>query len=228
MSNGSAVVMWVIMNKFVFLSFVVMGWAFYELSGGADFQPPQRPEAVAASQPAKTAPAPRTELAVRTETPTLTRRNPAPSEPAPAPKPAQAEPDTPEQERITIRFGPEALPPADPNNPGLLVSLEQSKTQFATPLATFDPDSIPEDDPLPEPAAAVPQPETPAPDMREISGTRVNMRDGPGTIYPVIARLRLGQEVEVLSDSGTGWLRIRTMPGRQLGWVAASLTGPLN
>lgn len=28
------------MNRFVFLSFLFMGWAFYELSGGADFEPP--------------------------------------------------------------------------------------------------------------------------------------------------------------------------------------------
>ena len=56
-----------------------------------------------------------------------------------------------------------------------------------------------------------------------MAGTRVNMRDGPGTIYPVILRLRIGQQVEVLETSGTGWLRLRTVQGQQVGWVAASL-----
>lgn len=211
------------MNKFVILSFAVLGWAFYELSGGADFEPPQRPESadpvVAQAEPAHSRPASRTRLAVRTETPTLTRRNPAPAAPAQAPAPV--EPEAVAEERIQIRFGPQPLPPADPNNPGMLVSLEQSKTQFATPLATFDPNAIPEDEPAPERVAAVAA--APAPDLREIRGTRVNMRDGPGTIYPVISRLRLGQEIEVLSDSGTGWLRVRVLPQQTLGWVAASL-----
>ena len=64
-----------------------------------------------------------------------------------------------------------------------------------------------------------------ATDLREVAGTRVNMRDGPGTIYPVIARLHLGQEVEVLDDSGTGWLRLRTTEGRVTGWASKSLIG---
>ena len=70
-----------------------------------------------------------------------------------------------------------------------------------------------------EPAASSPPPA----DIREITGTRVNMRDGPGTIYPVITRLTIGHEVEVLGESGTGWLRLRTMPEEQIGWISASL-----
>ncbi|NOD65271.1 SH3 domain-containing protein [Ruegeria sp. HKCCD6109] len=64
--------------------------------------------------------------------------------------------------------------------------------------------------------------ETPK-DIREISGTRVNLRDGPGTIYPIIGKAGLGQQVEVLSESGTGWLRLRVLPGQQVGWISASL-----
>ncbi|UWR04954.1 SH3 domain-containing protein [Ruegeria conchae] len=63
----------------------------------------------------------------------------------------------------------------------------------------------------------------PEKDIREISGTRVNMRDGPGTIYPIIAKANIGQRVEVLSDSGTGWLRLRLLPGQSVGWISASL-----
>ena len=77
----------------------------------------------------------------------------------------------------------------------------------------------------PEPVAAPAPPPELKPDLRKVTGTRVNMRDGPGTIYPVIARLVLGDEVEVLSTSGTGWLRLRTLPERRIGWVASSLIG---
>ncbi|AVO39792.1 SH3 domain-containing protein [Pukyongiella litopenaei] len=73
---------------------------------------------------------------------------------------------------------------------------------------------------IPAPAATFEQPPR---DIREVIGTRVNMRDGPGTIYPVVARMRIGQQVEVMSDSGTGWLRLRTIPDGQPGWIASSL-----
>ncbi|MBO9445347.1 SH3 domain-containing protein [Ruegeria sp. R14_0] len=63
----------------------------------------------------------------------------------------------------------------------------------------------------------------PARDIREITGTRVNMRDGPGTIYPIIGKATIGQQVEVLSESGTGWLRLRVLPEQQVGWISASL-----
>lgn len=78
----------------------------------------------------------------------------------------------------------------------------------------------------PEPStdqAENPVPAEPQKDIREISGTRVNMRDGPGTIYPVIGKAAIGQKVEVLSESGTGWLRLRVLPGQQVGWISASL-----
>ena len=35
------------MSRFVMVSFVFMGWTFYEMSGGADFAPPERPIPVA-------------------------------------------------------------------------------------------------------------------------------------------------------------------------------------
>ena len=62
-----------------------------------------------------------------------------------------------------------------------------------------------------ETPAQFPEPEK---DIREISGTRVNMRDGPGTIYPIIGKATIGQKVEVLSESGTGWLRLRVIAAR--------------
>ena len=60
-------------------------------------------------------------------------------------------------------------------------------------------------------------------DIRRIRASRVNMRQGPGTIYPVVDRLLVGEEVLVFEDSGTGWLHLRTRKGDRVGWVAASL-----
>ncbi|AHC99450.1 ligand-binding protein SH3 [Leisingera methylohalidivorans DSM 14336] len=71
-------------------------------------------------------------------------------------------------------------------------------------------------------ALAGPEPE-PEKDIRQIRASRVNMRQGPGTNYPVIARLLGGDEVIVFEDSGTGWLHLRAPGKGKVGWIAASL-----
>jgi hypothetical protein len=106
---------------------------------------------------------------------------------------------------------PGTVPTAQPL---MLASLEQGTAGLiAAPLpviaATVQPDTV---------ASAAPRV-----DLREVTGTRVNMRDGPGTIYPVVSRLTIGHKVEVLGESGTGWLRLRILPEEQIGWIAASL-----
>ena len=214
--------------RLIIVSFLFMGWAFYELSGGADFQPRVAaltpPEA--ASEPAQppqniavpAAPARRQiEITGLVATPAI-----APAEPGPEPN---AEPETPTDTALAqtpppgldrlgtgLGQGLSLFPDAGPEQSLTLASIEAGAAGLAT--APPAPDAARE--PLAEPA------EPPA-DIREVTGTRVNMRDGPGTIYPVIARLTIGREVEVLGTSGTGWLRLRTLTDRQIGWIAASL-----
>ncbi len=220
------------MKRFVFLSFAFLGWAFYELSGGADFQPrvaatPAPSESgIAAATPATTArPANAATLvaspAIAT---TIALARTARITPAPTPTPVAAvlntEPETDpdikaaakrEQIRTSLGQGLLLFPDADPIAlPLMLTSLEQGAAGLSTAPITAD---------TPEPAAWTPPPA----DIREITGTRVNMRDGPGTIYPVITRLTIGHEVEVLGESGTGWLRLRSLPEQQIGWISASL-----
>ncbi len=189
---------------------------FYELSGGADFKPPQPP-----------AQAPAARAAVD-EKPIRTRRDAAPAivrtattQPATlvataavATVPAQGESGGP-LNRVRANLGQGlTMTPDGTTAPGLtLASLELG----ASGLRTARPAAAPPA----QPATAAYEP-APA-DLREVTGTRVNMRDGPGTTYPVIARLNIGHRVEVLSESGTGWLRLRTLPERRLGWIAASL-----
>ena len=52
------------MGRFIVLSFLIMGWAFYELSGGSDFVPESRTLATAGSEASP-------EIATRAETVTL-------------------------------------------------------------------------------------------------------------------------------------------------------------
>jgi len=204
--------------RFVLLSFAVLSFAFYELSGGADFEPrgvrPAKPERIAQVTKASTAslstPVVATTLVAK---PAIARRK-IPTAVAPAPEPEL----TAEQEAAGLAqisaslatngsvFQPTATKAFS------LVSLEQGAASIKAVEVT-----------PPEAPAPTPEYVEPKPDVREVMGTRVNMRDGPGTIYPVVARLNIGHQVEVLSESGTGWLRLRVLPERQIGWVAASL-----
>lgn len=222
------------MKRLIVISFLFMGFAFYELSGGADFEPrglrPVKPERVAAavSPPAKPTGQGRVEaVALVSSSPVLAprdtdrptsgteneRREDAATE--------QAAQDENPLERVRITLGQnlslltQTATGTAPLTTGqlTLVSLDQGAEGLRE--TAIDQQSEP---------PVIAEPDTPpAPDIREISGTRVNMRDGPGTIYPVIARMVIGHKVEVLSESGTGWLRLRSLQGHQVGWVAASL-----
>jgi hypothetical protein len=57
-------------------------------------------------------------------------------------------------------------------------------------------------------------------DVRIVSGDRVNVRSGPSTDYEVVGRLTRGVEVEVLDDNGGGWIEMRSLDGVTFGWMA--------
>ena len=222
-------------KRFIFVTFLFLSWSFYELSGGDNFQP-RRPETQVASAAVVTAATPVVHVV----------SNPAP--PAPRPfsavslvaKPAiAAKPVDPVDAALATSTPSqntaydEAVAAAKLDQ--VRSSLGQGLTMFSNADSTATPltlASLEQDEPRADNAAgdtvsgaSAPQPDWVAPpsDRREITGTRVNMRDGPGTTYPVLARLTIGQKVEVLGDSGTGWLRLRIQDGHQTGWISASL-----
>jgi hypothetical protein len=57
-------------------------------------------------------------------------------------------------------------------------------------------------------------------DVRIVSGDRVNVRSGPSTDYEVVGRLTRGVEVEVLDDNGDEWIEMRSLDGVTFGWMA--------
>ncbi|MCC1494225.1 SH3 domain-containing protein [Cognatishimia sp. F0-27] len=58
-------------------------------------------------------------------------------------------------------------------------------------------------------------------DFRVVTGSVVNMRAGPGTSYAVVDQLRRGNEVEVLDEAENGWVELRALDGSETGWMAA-------
>ena len=69
-------------------------------------------------------------------------------------------------------------------------------------------------------APAVVQSEDPVLDIRTVQGRKVNMRMGPGTKYNVVGKLTGGTEVEVLQEPGNGWVKLRVVETRRVGWMA--------
>lgn len=57
-------------------------------------------------------------------------------------------------------------------------------------------------------------------DIREVTAARVNMRDGPGQNFSVIAKLTNGEQVEILQDPGDGWVKLRVANSGREGWMA--------
>ncbi|MGJ8610116.1 MAG: SH3 domain-containing protein [Octadecabacter sp.] len=60
-------------------------------------------------------------------------------------------------------------------------------------------------------------------DIREVAGSRVNMRMGPGTGFDVITTLESGTKLEVLSVDAAGWANVSIIDSGTNGWMAERL-----
>ena len=223
------------MPRYVFVSFLFRGWAFYELSGGADFEPAPRPDTVIAE---RKAPAP-----IR----------PAPARATPASQPVVTTMLNPQPARPLRPQGREALvtaasvtegavyrrAQAEANIAEVRASLQQGLSVFPesqdqeeiqiaslSDLAATPPTDEPEhpfvQEEQPEVSSVRPAPADGA-DLRKVMATRVNMRAGPSLDDDIINRLERGHKVEVLENNGKGWLRLRSLPDDQVGWIAERL-----
>lgn len=172
------------MKRFIVLSFAFLAWGFYELSGGADFQPPERPNPFVAE---------------------ATTVDSSPVDPTPIISTQAAKP----------------RPKSDPDQVTAALTLASLSTDEATPKPAVETERVAlKLDPAK--AEALTEVETPAADLRQVAKSRVNMRNGPGRSYSVLAKLDQGDKVEVLSDNGAGWVKLRTEEGR-VGWMAEFL-----
>lgn len=189
------------MTRFVLLSFAFLGWAFYEVSGGSDFEP-QTPDRLMAAEAATLqpvdgvaeSPAPVVTAALRTDQETVTQ--------------SPASVDVPTTRRDT---GPAEVRPA-------LVSMPMP-TPATERVRIGPPPSAQTEATLGTPAVEQQQ----VADLRSVRGSRVNMRSGPGTSYGVIDSLVRGDRVEVLRDPGSGWVKLKVEESGRIGWMSAKL-----
>ena len=220
------------MSRFVVVSFAFLGWGFYEMSGGRDFAPPERPvETARAATPAAT-PAFDAEEAtakfqrsaqLRAASLTVNHQTEENSATRPTANPQLRQAVALSQ---IANVGPSLQDSSSAFSTGNTTGLRLTSLEGGLAAITTDADpgdlaqnvslaGLDQAEPAPTPESYL--------DIRQIRASRVNMRQGPGTIYPVLTRLLSGDKVIVIEDSGTGWLQLRTEDGNKVGWVAASL-----
>lgn len=167
------------MKSYVWLTFGFLGWAYYEVSGGADFVPEQREIVVAEVE----AEAP--EVVTRADTTTL----------------------------LSVSTSNVTLPDD--------TELAQAVSQAVALDAVEQPDPVEVAAPAAEPVAdPIVEPEL---DLREVAGSQVNMRMGPGTNFDVITTLDGGTQLEVLDVTEDGWANVSTVDRGIEGWMAERL-----
>lgn len=204
-----------IVNKFVVVSLAFMAWAFYELSGGSDFEPTYRRD-VAQATPQKSV-----------VSPEPARITPTPIEQV-VTKAATTVPTV--QRTVGNQTKQDTAMQAVPASFHTLGSA--SAPSFQTPVVTATaPANTPTDSGVATEATtqlaalgtgAVILPEKKK-DLRQVTGSRVNLRGGPGTSFGVLGVLTRDEEVEILRDEGKGWVKLRAKDTGRVGWMAAKM-----
>ncbi len=194
------------MWRFILLTFAFLGWSFYVLSGGADYEPrTQSWQARAKLDDVRPLARP-TPVAVASLTT------------------GAEDVDDTEVSRADI-----ALDTIEIQKDGDAVVTVATLETSEAPEPTFEADTAKVEDLTATPDIATapeiaedaqPAAADSALDIRKVSGTVVNMRDGPSTFYLAIGKLKQGDQVEVLEDNAEGWLKIRVTETGQTGWMA--------
>ena len=193
------------MGKFMISTFLILGWAFYEMSGGADFVPQSREMAVAeteATQPEVTRAATADMVMISLPVTRSADRTPGSAEILPA----SVQVEAPE---VT-----EAVAPAEAPAP---------QVELAAAPATEANVNAASSDAVFAVVEAVAADSATGTDLRLVAGSWVNMRSGPSTSFGVIDTLPEGTEAEVLEISDNGWARIRITTSGTEGWMAERL-----
>jgi len=198
------------MKRFILLSFGFLGWAFYEMSGGSDFES-------ASDREARINPAPEvvvTEVAAPTpETVAAAESKVIDTDP-----PAQQDVTRVALNLTTLENAQDAQTQQQPTNidPVTGVAVNVGNTSESGDTPAIIPSLIAPNDTgnAATTIAAAPN------DVRKVSGNRVNVRGGPGTDFNVVSRLVRGDAVEILQDDGNGWVLMRPIEGGTEGWMA--------
>ncbi|WP_210115041.1 SH3 domain-containing protein [Roseovarius aestuariivivens] len=226
------------MWRFILVTFGFLGFAFYELSGGADYAPGEnslqaRAKNDTSATPATTAQTSKSAEIVSVEELRTTRLNQLQTtkEDRFGITLASVDTDSFKTERVRTL-------PRDEDKVALLTESEDTDAVDAAVAAALGtetgdvagakkiwPGAIELFSLTQERQRAVTAArETPTPtayeDIRYVTGNVVNMRGGPGTGFERITSLTEGTEVAVLEQNQDGWLKLRVTETGEEGWMA--------
>ncbi len=200
------------MGKFILMTFGFLGWAFYEMSDGPDFQPASvrmaaatpAVEAVAPVKAKPTAPVSKTAKIVPVDTTPPGFENTAQDQ---------------QVSRVSLNLttvrNAAKITNASLVNAVSYVPVNAGSTSSTAGTPAIIPSLI-----VPGDSGAAAVDSSSFGDVRSVSGNRVNVRGGPGTDYGVVTKLERGDSVEILADNGDGWVKMRPLDGGPEGWMA--------
>ncbi|MEM6373221.1 MAG: SH3 domain-containing protein [Pseudomonadota bacterium] len=196
------------------LSFGFLAFVFFEMSGGVDFDAQtlrdSRVEARTGGLPALE-PVVRTAEVTPTEEESVTRVSLSLTSVNDVLRPTNLRT---QPARIVAEPEPEVTDAVSEAEPTIILpSLIVDRSTAITPVK-FD-DGGETEQPIVAPASGFA--------VRAVTGSRVNVRGGPGTSYAVVNNMVRGDKVEILQETGDGWVRLRPVGGGPEGWMAAFL-----
>lgn len=115
----------------------------------------------------------------------------------------------PAEDVQVVRASPSGMSDAEAIERALAAGAEQRANRAAAPLRGNAVANKPTETSEPTPS-----------ELWVVTGTRVNLRAGPGTGNAVVATVGYGREAELL-ESRNGWHQIRTSDGTTSGWIFA-------
>ena len=186
------------MWKLIVVSFIALGFAFYELSGGQDFDPSSSVDNMQMSQV-------REEAVAQTVSGTALGGEAV----------ANVTQDSAlvEKQEFAALEAPEVRSDASVLESSLWTLPENMETTLIDVAeAEITPVVLPQED-----ASEAEQ------DVRRVAVNRANFRNGPGTSFGIIGKLPRDAELVVLQEPGNGWLKLRSVDDNKVGWLAASL-----
>ena len=212
------------MKRFILLSFGFLGWAFYEMSGGDEFES-------ASARVARLAPAPEVTVTQVDEAPAAETVPVALAETVIDTDP----PETAQVSRVSLNLT---------TLQDVQDAVDETVAEVTTSAANIDPETGVElntgltlttaDTPAIIPSLIAPNNSGAATvqsaslqtevasstDIRTVSGNRVNVRGGPGTDFNIVGKLVRGDAVEIIEDNGNGWVLMRSVETGAQGWLA--------
>ena len=96
---------------------------------------------------------------------------------------------------------------------------EVTRAAMITPVTVMTPVVAPEPEPEPVVAEVAPEPE-PERIIWYVTGSRVNVREGPSTDYTVLGKVLYGDAAEIISDPDAEWVKIRIEGDGVEGYIA--------